>query len=798
VTLAVEKENALEPCPWIPHVERCGMFHISYAVEGSSGCGTDSVTVEFEIKLDGSNPATPGIDYYLSNDPNGWNTITIDSNKKGNITVPANDSIVVYVVPIEDSIFEVDEKVTMALTGEYTSADGSESGIKIDVTPQTVTIHQAPEFISDVDKAAIPSITKDNYVQHIPFAITADSYHGYVNRNAQIGTAIVTATPIFAANNRGVKYSFVLGDNTNYTIGQTLYRKPDGEWSLKEKEDGSNENNVPLFTINVGSGEIKTATDFRKLTIPPNSWTFTIQAACPVHALQYDRASVTVNLCGINIAIDADNDNGVFGGPNNTEWEHFIKDHLYGVGKVFPPNHGDQDGDGIRDCWDGFTLGSHTQIRANASAPFVPIEISMPEGTDVSDLCVHFQYEGPTAIVIPTDLTSIPNVSPGSIRIWKKDGPSPRYGAMASSSSNGDFVGKGYYHKATDLGFSGNNNTVTLYLEGLTENENVKYYDDVQTGAKQGTKIVVELAVSKPDGSKMTLASDTAKYVVAKTDTFYYLMATKQDVRAAVASALIYGSGDPSKFGLHPAGYDPITNFGFDLAQYVTITAASNTDFLNAGVYFDYCSRKCLVTFQGTDPLLYEHWEANAGQYFFGKTSQYTMAMNIGLWIHEKEINAPGFIDKVIFTGHSLGGGLASAATVLAIPEGYSGGKKAFTFNAAALQRATVKKFIDDHDVGNNGRSLCNYDNRDMDIVLAFIVKGEMLDTFQSAFPPRAFGGKQQLEHNYWLKLINVPIIPSIFLDPPVATVLFGINRIRLHKMGPVLKMLERFYGVRQ
>ena len=97
--------------------------------------------------------------------------------------------------------------------------------------------------------------------------------------NGYHATAVITATPISAAKNRGVEYDSVFGDYIDYELGETLCRKPDGGLALKAKEDDSDENSVPVFTINVGTGTIKTATDFgesAKSTVHVSDWTLTL------------------------------------------------------------------------------------------------------------------------------------------------------------------------------------------------------------------------------------------------------------------------------------------------------------------------------------------------------------------------------------------------------------------------------------------------------------------------------------------------------------------------------------------
>ena len=65
-------------------------------------------------------------------------------------------------------------------------------------------------------------------------------------------------------------------------------------------------------------------------------------------------------------------------------------------------------------------------------------------------------------------------------------------------------------------------------------------------------------------------------------------------------------------------------------------------------------------------------WRANIGQALFGKSVQYDQAVDLAIEVHQ----ATG--RNVTFAGHSLGGGLVSAAA-------YATGGRAVTFNAAGL-----------------------------------------------------------------------------------------------------------------
>ena len=144
------------------------------------------------------------------------------------------------------------------------------------------------------------SESKKFYFYERKVFMSISSYQGYVSRTAAAETKVATVMPILAAACHPVTYSFVINDE----IGQTLYRKPNGDWSLNSEDDSVA--NIHMFTIETKTGEIetgcaatgkiKTATDFNQLTLPNSLPPFTIQATCTAHPEQYDRANVVVTV----------------------------------------------------------------------------------------------------------------------------------------------------------------------------------------------------------------------------------------------------------------------------------------------------------------------------------------------------------------------------------------------------------------------------------------------------------------------------------------------------------------------
>jgi hypothetical protein len=91
-----------------------------------------------------------------------------------------------------------------------------------------------------------------------------------------------------------------------------------------------------------------------------------------------------------------------------------------------------------------------------------------------------------------------------------------------------------------------------------------------------------------------------------------------------------------------------------------------------------------VVVFKGTSPGSTEDWQNDFRQGLNVDSSYYKAAVELGNSIGKK-VGTPPQVN-VSFAGHSLGGGLASAAATTA-------GLPANTFNAAGLHPATVKRY---------------------------------------------------------------------------------------------------------
>lgn len=163
------------------------------------------------------------------------------------------------------------------------------------------------------------------------------------------------------------------------------------------------------------------------------------------------------------------------------------------------------------------------------------------------------------------------------------------------------------------------------------------------------------------------------------------------------------------RYGLTPEMLAP-AGTGFRAELYVPDPAVFGPD------------ANAVLAFKGTEFTSMEDWANNFLQGTGNEAAYYSQAMDLARTVRD----ATG--GRVEFTGHSLGGGLASAAAGVS-------GQRAWTFNAAGLHPETVPNHV-----GPGGMV---YDaNR---LTVAFQVDGDILTEFQQAAPGLSPGGADRL-----------------------------------------------------
>ncbi|MGH8018109.1 MAG: hypothetical protein ACREIA_07435 [Opitutaceae bacterium] len=152
----------------------------------------------------------------------------------------------------------------------------------------------------------------------------------------------------------------------------------------------------------------------------------------------------------------------------------------------------------------------------------------------------------------------------------------------------------------------------------------------------------------------------------------------------------------------------------------INASQLSNSNGFQAVVYQNTVTGTITVAFGGTNGL--NDWGPNIGQGFGMETEQYNMAMQLAT-----AITTANPTSQIEFVGHSLGGGLASAAGLVT-------GRATATFNAAGLHSSTTYAY--DQTTLANANSLID----------AYYVGGEILSSAQDSSPlPNAAGERHRL-----------------------------------------------------
>lgn len=279
-----------------------------------------------------------------------------------------------------------------------------------------------------------------------------------------------------------------------------------------------------------------------------------------------------------------------------------------------------------------------------------------------------------------------------------------------------------------------------------------------------------DIAGSRPNDIPVreTLIWAQAQPVIASTPQTNAVAATSTPATRELASIAADVYND---IATPPAGYRVATQS--DLAQLglkpQDLVSAQSS--FRARVYVKGAneSAQFVVAFRGSTSA--SDWQANFRQGVGLSSDHYQRALNIGMRLAMR----PG--ENVMITGHSLGGGLASAAAL-------AGGRDAATFNAAGLSDATIARANAIRTDAGIGRAV---------EVQAFYVRGEVLSAIQD-------GGDRVIG------AIFGGVTGAIIADAPEAygtripltairpqgTAWYGDNPVARHGMDWVLSSLGR------
>ena len=154
-------------------------------------------------------------------------------------------------------------------------------------------------------------------------------------------------------------------------------------------------------------------------------------------------------------------------------------------------------------------------------------------------------------------------------------------------------------------------------------------------------------------------------------------------------------------------------------------------DIVKCKLFWDSSQSNYILAFRGTVDV--NDWANNVKQALGFSSPEYTAAMSLA------EILNSAFIEvgsTLIFTGHSLGGGLATAASTVTSCH-------AITFNAAGVSMETIKRYLGE----GVHKAHWQLTSHDKCLVKSYELKGEILNEVQDwTFLPDANGKRIILE----------------------------------------------------
>ena len=296
----------------------------------------------------------------------------------------------------------------------------------------------------------------------------------------------------------------------------------------------------------------------------------------------------------------------------------------------------------------------------------------------------------------------------GSVKVWNTyEADSNRDPSSTSVKAGGKRLYTDTY-SLDELNYDSTSGALTLYMESAQVFSGHAKHKGVKDNGKPDDRIKAEMILCGDN-----IGGEEVKYMVVAPNMFYTNLHAREELRAAMGADLVYGPSDGQPVTLKQLGADDLGPDGLDLPQNIIdlIGEPASVPGFKSALYREYVTGKYILAIAGTDDV--NDWIENALQGLGQGSLQYTSAMQLADGVHE---NLGG---NMIITGHSLGGGLASAGSVAT-------GIHAYTFNAAGLRRETVQELD-----GIFAGSLNNYDNNAAALVTAYYLDWDILSYAQ-------------------------------------------------------------------
>lgn len=380
---------------------------------------------------------------------------------------------------------------------------------------------------------------------------------------------------------------------------------------------------------------------------------------------------VTATTWDVDLDIDSDNTNG-YAAPDRSNWEEYIEDHSHGIGKLlFVPQ--------------GLPTPGQKPTLTAAAFSIAP---------QVYERGVRFDFPGPQG-------------DSGFIQVWSHPADVPGGLIQKPVEEGGHQITSGYTYTDKQVAeFKG------LWIEPVVAqraHNTLAGVENKQPNDRIRMTASVRTAANQP---WMPLSTDEVRYVVNETaDTFYPNLQfdrsrywDRNDImsgvvlRDALISEAVYDVKDLPKFGQQLLNEQQLWDLGLPSKVVLAIKCIledPEQSGLKLLIYRDFLSPQgtgYVLAFAGTDPDasdvvndILQGLGSDGPDWlkYAGILKQYPVAMRVGYEFGTALRNV-GLSPRT--TGHSLGGGLASAASIAA----NKSAMPANTFNAAGLHVNTV------------------------------------------------------------------------------------------------------------
>jgi hypothetical protein len=369
---------------------------------------------------------------------------------------------------------------------------------------------------------------------------------------------------------------------------------------------------------------------------------------CEYPFLAHSYGSIDVTVWSLDLDIDSDNDNG-FNYPENDDWEEYLEDSPYGIGKMLVPN------------------ASH----------FTPVRLRLPPGLNPND---------PSVLVeLTTDSESL---SSGEIRLWRRaKGDALRKASDELKASDSRYT-------LGDLRYDPISGAATIWIEAKLVNRNHETMKDVDFWGKPVDFLTTKIAGEKFGKNKTV--DDRVKWMAVNPKSYFPTLNDNPVLLDAISSELVYHKASSTKASLLALTkeqvidiigetLDGLADFKIKPVDIVT-SVLFDEDIgtfpvpqLKTAIYWNHTatdSSSYILAFAGTEDL--PDWITNLQNFIISGEPQYWNSMQLSYLLAQ----VPGFAN-IQLTGHSLGGGLAAAGSLVSnVP--------AVTFNASGFPLHTV------------------------------------------------------------------------------------------------------------